>query len=421
MRNGIAVRGGALLLVAATACGQSLVGTPAPARASTPEAAGTVQLTRADSGDRVAPGTTYRTIEVATTHGTVSGYELTVDLANPKVEVGLLHPPSVAQRMAVSDMADAQHAVAGVNGDFFDISESDHPGVPVTGSSEGSEVSDFRALKGPVPEGQAFAGPLPGPPSTSDVLAIGADGRASVTTLTLDGMIRTPRGSFPLTGLNQYAIPVGGVGLFTHAWGQTSRLRATCGTDEVRSAPCATDVAVATVRDGRVVATGTAVDGGDIPDGTSELVGRDQGADFLRGLRVGDPLSVTYGLRAEDTGSSTRFAIGGFRILVDGRTVDGVEAIGAVPAARTGAGISADGRTLYLVTVDGNESSSGLTCSEVADLLRSFGADDAVDLDGGGSSTFVTRDPGADHVTVRNRIASGVERPVPNGVGVFVK
>lgn len=161
--------------------------------------------------------------------------------------------------------------------------------------------------------------------------------------------------------------------------------------------------------------------GGDIPDGTAELVGRERGADFLRGLRVGEPLNVGHGLQADDSASRTRFAIGGFRILVDGRTVDGVEAIGAVPAARTGAGISADGRTLYLVTVDGNESSSGLTCSEVADLLRSFGADDAVDLDGGGSSTFVTRDPGAGQVTVRNRIASGVERPVPNGVDVFVR
>jgi hypothetical protein len=420
MRNGNAVRGGALLFVAATVCSQSVLATPAPARANTPEDPGTVQITRSDAGQRIAPGTTYRTFEVATTHGTVTGYQLTVDLANEKVKVGLLHPPSVAQRMAVSDMADAQHAVAGVNGDFFDISESDHPGVPPTGSSEGSEVSDFQALKGPVPEGQAFAGPLPGPPSTNDVLAIGANHRASVTTLTVKGTVRTPTRSFQLTGVNQYAIPVGGIDLFTHAWGETSRLRATCGDDVNRSAPCATDVAVATIRNGRVVVESTTPGSGDIPDGTSELVGREQGADFLRGLRVGDPVNVSYGLQAENSGSETNFAIGGFRILIDGRTVDGVDQIGAVPAARTGAGISADGRTLYLATVDGNESSSGLTCTEVADLLRSFGADDAVDLDGGGSSTFVTRDPGADQVTVRNKIASGVERPVPNGVGIFL-
>ena len=45
----------------------------------------------------------------------------------------------------------------------------------------------------------------------------------------------TPEGHVPLGGLNQYALPVGGVGAYTSRWGTASRARATCGTDTVRA------------------------------------------------------------------------------------------------------------------------------------------------------------------------------------------
>lgn len=51
--------------------------------------------------------------------------------------------------------------------------------------------------------------------------------------------------------------------------------------------------------------------------------------------------------------------------------------------------------------------------------MQELGCDNAVNLDGGGSSTLVARDPGAGAVTVRNHPAGGVERPVANGIGVF--
>lgn len=51
--------------------------------------------------------------------------------------------------------------------------------------------------------------------------------------------------------------------------------------------------------------------------------------------------------------------------------------------------------------------------------MRSLGATDAFNLDGGGSSEMVTRGAGAAAVTVRNHPSGGAERPVANGVGVF--
>jgi len=81
---------------------------------------------------------------------------------------------------------------------------------------------------------------------------------------------------------------------------------------------------------------------------------------------------------------------------------------------RTLAGVRPDG-TLLLVTVDGRRPgwSVGMTLPEAARLMRSLGASDALNLDGGGSTTMTIRGQ------VVNRPSDpGGERPV--GDGLFV-
>jgi exopolysaccharide biosynthesis protein len=81
---------------------------------------------------------------------------------------------------------------------------------------------------------------------------------------------------------------------------------------------------------------------------------------------------------------------------------------------RTLAGVRPDG-TLLLVTVDGRLPgwSVGMTLPEAARLMRSLGARDALNLDGGGSTTMVVRGE------VVNRPADRVERRVSDGLFVF--
>jgi len=63
---------------------------------------------------------------------------------------------------------------------------------------------------------------------------------------------------------------------------------------------------------------------------------------------------------------------------------------------RTAVGLSRDGRYLVMLTVDGRQPdySAGATLSEVADWLERFGAQDGINLDGGGSTTMVRLDEG---------------------------
>ncbi len=61
---------------------------------------------------------------------------------------------------------------------------------------------------------------------------------------------------------------------------------------------------------------------------------------------------------------------------------------------RTAAGIAGGGRRLVLVTVDGRSAlSAGMTLRELATLMLALGARDALNLDGGGSTTLVYANP----------------------------
>jgi hypothetical protein len=62
--------------------------------------------------------------------------------------------------------------------------------------------------------------------------------------------------------------------------------------------------------------------------------------------------------------------------------------------ARTAIGVTEDGRTLVLFTVDGTNGGHGMQVGEVADLLKNdYGVWNALNLDGGGSATMAVEDP----------------------------
>ncbi|MFH9660174.1 phosphodiester glycosidase family protein [Streptomyces sp. NPDC017248] len=380
--------------------------------------AGAAPAGAAPAGRRIAPGVTYRQFDVDAAAGTARVHLLTVDLADPHVRVGLLYPGTVAARATVSRLADSAGAVAGVNGDFFHITETQHPGVPATGAAVGPAVADGQLLKAAVPKGQRFGPALPPGTDTRDVFGVGTDGRARLDRLSLVGSVGTPDGKLPLKGLNQYALPVNSVGAFTARWGSASRMRAVCGTDSQRSAPCSDDTYEVTVRGGRVVSAAGAPGSGAIPADTTVLVGREEGARRLRELSLGDPVDVTHTGEAASSGVPYAFAIGGFPVLRGGARLSGLD--GETSAVRTAVGIKGGGRHLLLLALDGAAAyRGGLTVAEEADVMRSLGASDAFNLDGGGSTELVTREDDAAAVTVRSHPSGGAERPVPNGIGVF--
>jgi exopolysaccharide biosynthesis protein len=92
-----------------------------------------------------------------------------------------------------------------------------------------------------------------------------------------------------------------------------------------------------------------------------------------------------------------RDAVGGFQILLkDGETAQRLKTSNKAPPRhpRSAAGLSEDGRYLYLLAVDGRRSGSvGATEAELAELLRRLGASEGINFDGGSSTSLALRFP----------------------------
>ncbi len=91
--------------------------------------------------------------------------------------------------------------------------------------------------------------------------------------------------------------------------------------------------------------------------------------------------------------------------------------------SRTVMGLSKNRRTLTLVTVDGRVGVAGLTPAEIAArLARDFGVWDALNLDGGGSTTMAWRDPATGQPTLLNTPTDGPRgRAVASSLAVFAR
>ncbi len=95
------------------------------------------------------------------------------------------------------------------------------------------------------------------------------------------------------------------------------------------------------------------------------------------------------------------------------------------PQPRTAIALSKDKQKVWLIVIDGrqNNYSEGVNLRELSDFLLSLGADSALNLDGGGSSTMaINNDKGIEiinapfHTKIPMR-----ERPVANHLGVYVQ
>lgn len=335
----------------------------------------------------IAPGMELTTFSRLEDGGWNAGSILEVDL-DSGVTLDYQYSGEVTKTATVRSLAEASGATAAINGDFYDINDSNAP--------LGAGVSRDEGV---------VTGPTAG---HENALAVSGTGAAALARVFLEGTAVTGDGvSLPLAGVNTFALPAGGIGVFTSQWGSYTRAN-TVGT--------ATNRAEVTVTGGVVTAVGTTLGAGPIAPDTVVLVGRDAGAAALLALEPGDTVDVSYAPRSDL--EDVVVAVGGNHLLVD----DGVQQpfTDTEPAARTAIGLSEDGRTMYLVSLDGKQAHSrGMTLGEFAELMADLGAYDALNIDGGGSSTLVVRDPGTDDRTVVNSPSDGSERSVANGLALF--
>ena len=317
---------------------------------------------------------------------------MTVDLQAQGVKADLLTAGAVARGSALSEQVRQAGAVAGVNADFFDINNSN--------AAIGPEIQAGVVRKSGFGSGQVAG------------VTNGRLGR--LAKLTLDATAELPGGPRVVKSLND-PTDAGANALiaYTPLWGTYSRARGVSGS---------TDLAEAIVTDGKVSSINPAgAEAGQLPANSFALVGREQGAAALRALHVGDAVTLRYALKS-DIADTLDFAVGGRQILVKDGVPQPESVVGTDgQAPRTSIGFKDGGKTMLLVTADGRQSLVlGPTRAQMGVLMADLGAETALNLDGGGSTTMIARPLGNPLATVRNVPSDGSERSDPNGVGVFI-
>ncbi|MGH7555634.1 MAG: phosphodiester glycosidase family protein [Longimicrobiales bacterium] len=302
--------------------------------------------------------------------------------------------------MAAAAEAELQRPILGaINADFFSF---DPPGRPEGAQvSNGVVVKSENRLRDAADQGRRIPQPA---------FALDASERPFIIDAAFEGWVRLRTSAVPLAGVN--ATLGDGVVLYNHFAGE-----------ETPADSAAREVVVrmlgTTSQDS---ATGIVVAVDTLPAGVridaSHVVLATRGP-ALGSVAAGD--TVRYVARFPPVSGRVTELIGGFpRLLRDGEPVHRREV--ALNASfseqrhpRSAIGWRADGRVL-VVAVDGRQPgySVGMTLDELASYMRVLGAREALNLDGGGSTTLLVRG----RVLNRPSDTTG-ERPVANALLVL--
>jgi len=367
----------------------------------------------------VTSGAVRRTYEFIPANGEAGGkakvHVIAVDMTNPYVSLNaMVGGGTVPGKSTVGNMVKETGAVAGVNADYFDMSSSE--AVPF-----GFHIANGELIKSPRKLDGMY------------MFGITSSGLPVIDRFTLQGNVFAANGAkFELSGINEAsywnsdgsASHANALYLYTSSW-----------TAAERPGSSGTTPTEALVQDGVVVQVSDNAALPVRPPANGYILrGHGQAARFiLDNLIPGTKVTTAYVIQSASTGATYsaddwRMMVGGHTILVDGgvpaaysRSVSSLSP--NADRARTAIGYSQDKKTVYLVTVEKSGSSAGATLSELQQILVMLGVWRGINLDGGGSTTMISRPLGEFETKLAHPTEDGgsgtYQRPVVNGIGVY--
>lgn len=325
-----------------------------------------------------ASGLTLSTLRRLDKRGRLTGWVLAADPAQYRV-VPVLAKGTVRGRATVSAMSAMTNAVALINASYF---------------APNGEILGLLKMDGTIVGTTYFR---------RSAVGFAADGKAFFGPVDYNGTVTLGRTRFPVGGVDAER-GADSLVIYNHYYSAT-----TC-TNEYGQEYV--------VRGGKVAAIGAS--NTVIPRDGLVLSVHGRAHDAFAGVKVGDAVRVEEHLGAPWENLPT--VIGAGPMLVKNGSVHVTAEEEEFPpdiargrAPRTAFGVTADGRYL-LAVVDGRQSHSiGCTLQEMAELMIQFGAVDAINFDGGGSSALVVNG------TLKNRPSDGQERAVGSALALFVR
>lgn len=391
--------------------------------------------------DTIAPGIRYQCLYSKS--GPSAIHVISIDLAPRRYAIeGARAMDAMFGREKISDMVQRFRArgdtpLVAINADFFSLR---------TGEVENNAVIADAWVKGV----RVSDSPHDGFDNAHTQFAVDDGGRPLIGRFELEGEVRIGARRMELKGINYRPPQDSGLVLYTTWFGARTPHDSALATtprpagrapseaeireDSMRAqslaaARQAVEVALIRTRgsesDGwyRVQGSLTSGGGAAIPGKGAVLSGTGPAADFVHhAARSGTPVHMTARIAGHPV--PPRTIVGGWpRLIVDGRNVAAAadSSEGTFPRfsaerhPRSAIGISRDSMTLMFVVVDGRRPwSVGMSLVELADQLLALGAYQAMNLDGGGSSTLWVRG------TIVNYPSDAAgERPVGNALMVI--
>ena len=344
----------------------------------------------------VAPETLYRTLTVSSPIGPQKIHSIEFNPKNEFVEMragmsgGKVNGTQTVVGMAADfNKKNQGQVVAGINGDYFNFGQ----GVPFGIFMDEGEI-------------------LSTPPQYSTAFGIKNDGTAFVVShgTILNKILHIGSQKIHLNGINNRHQDTNSIILYNDKFATSTKAKKD-------SVEVVCDVVSGELRHGQNIVLKVASvynQSGDTPIPAGKMVLSALGSykANLSALTVGQEVQVEVSFN--QFWSDVKFAIAGNYLLLQNGNVQNIS--GSERAPRTVIGVKPDGNVVFY-TIDGRISgySIGATYKQAATIMRDLGCSEAVNLDGGGSTTFVLRNLGAMDAKMINRSADGAARAVANG------
>ena len=349
----------------------------------------------------IAPGVVHESYSWGTYYGPIRFDVLKCDLNNSNLDLRLIAGQGeYTHKATVSSMAQNTNATAMINGDFFNMALE---GAPIGPSIiNGTLASSPAVIQG------IYS------------LGISDQNVASIEAMTYDGAVIASDGSsFPIDGLNKtyyWHDPSGHeshtnlIQMYNDMWGSSSRGHAN-NTEVLINA----QGVVEKISYGKTLPY-------EVPDSKIILQVNGSAEAFIKKhCPIGSKVTIHSKVVPD---KNWKFLVGGHALLTNqGKVVPYTKDLNALAGvrARTAAGVSKDGKTLWLVCAEGRTNRSvGAQLSTLGYFMQYLGAYKSVNLDGGGSTTMVLKHYGDTNLsTVIAPEGNGWLRPVVNGIGIY--
>lgn len=339
---------------------------------------------------RLSKSITYERIEKYTSSGWMNINVIRADLTDEYTEVKPINSEKgISNRATLSSMIKSSGAVAAVNGDFFYMGDPTHTYGPI--------IRDHKLITSPLPFDYGYP--------TVSKLRDGIDISVWNPKITLYGSDST---EFNVLVINKTSNIDWGPAILTSDWNKTS------------PGYTAKDIVEVVVRDNIISEVRKNQPPTLIPDDGYVIVSTNPATmeqmqnSFKEGRPVSLNIELDFDLKDID------WSFGAVNYLVkDGKENEiNSEVLGVNP--RTAIGFNKDNTEIIMVTLDGRHRDYvGAKQTELARIMIDLGAYNAVNMDGGGSTTMGIDFLRNANITVVNFPSDGRERSIASGVGIF--